>query len=234
MVLINIIQKYIIYINAQFKVPRGTKERKNKVINFLKNHSYSAVRLFVTQIVISVFGLALVIATGQNHTLQIIVSCAAVAFYLFLIYAAMWDIGSKDCINIETGKVEKRPLTGLFISLFANIPNFILAILITIGMLFADGGAISKLGATTSSIALWVQGMYVGLMTIDVGGAPLNSYFWMYFVIIIPAVGIATLAYFLGSKGIHATRILIADTPEEAEIKREKKRARKKKRDEEN
>lgn len=203
------------------------------MLNFLKNHSYSAVRLFVTQIVISIFGLALVIATGQNNTLQIIVSCAAIVFYLFLIYAAMWDIGSKDCINIDTGKIERHPYKGFFIALLANIPNFLLALLITVGVLFADGGVISNIGATSSSIALWIQGMYTGVLTIDVAGAPLNSYFWMYYVIMLPSIGIATLAYFLGSKGIHATRILIPENPEEAEIKREKKRARKRNKDRE-
>ena len=65
---------------------------------FMQKHSYNAVRLFVNQIAISIFGLVLAIACGkvENSTLKIVTSVGAIVFYLFLTYAAMWEVGSKD------------------------------------------------------------------------------------------------------------------------------------------
>ncbi len=198
------------------------------MVEFLKKYSYSSVGLFVKQIAISIFGLVLAIACAKiGKTMQIVSSCAAIVFYLFLIYAAMWEVGSKDKFGIEYGKFEGKPLTGLYIGLIANIPNFLLAAVITFCMIGAEGGIISMIGAGASAGALLIEGMYTGLLSVHVGGAPLNSMWFMYFLIPLPAVGISTLAYYLGTKGAHFTKILIAENPEDAEVKREKKRAKK-------
>ncbi len=195
---------------------------------FWKKYSYAAVSLFVKQIAISIFGLVLAIACAQiSDAAKIVSSVCAILFYLFLIYAAMWELGSKDRFGIEHGKFKGKSLTGLYIGLLANIPNFLLAILASLGFLIADGGIISKLGALSASASLFLEGMYTGLLSASVGGAQLNSMWFMYFMIPLPAIGVSALAYWLGTKGAHFTRILIADTPEDAEIKREKKKAKK-------
>ncbi len=194
----------------------------------LKKYSYTAVSLFVKQIAISIFGLVLAIACAKiGETMQIVSSCAAIVFYLFLIYAAMWELGSKDKFGIDYGKFEGKPLTGLYIGLIANIPNFLLAILASLGFFLADGGTFSTIGALSSSAALFLEGMYTGLLTINIGDAPLNSIWLTYFIIPLPAIGISTLAYFFGTKGYHVTKILIAENPEDAEVRRDKKRAKK-------
>ena len=71
------------------------------------------------------------------------------------------------------------------------------------------------------------QGMYSGILAIDVGGAPLNTYFFVYFLIPLPAILICTLSYFFGIKNYHFTKLLISETPDEAEIRREKKKRNK-------
>ncbi len=197
------------------------------MIEFLKKHSYSAVGLFVKQIAISIFGLVLAIACHQiSETAKVISSICAIIFYLFLVYAAIWEVGSKDKFGIEYGKVESKPLTGLYIALIAAIPNFLLAVLVTLGMLFAEGGFFTAMGALASSSALFIEGMYTGLLSVNVGAAPLNSYWFMYFIIPLPAIGVSALAYIFGTKGIHFTKILISENPEDAEIKRQKKKAK--------
>lgn len=200
--------------------------------DFLKKHSYNFIRMFVNQFAIAIFGLVLAIAAGmsENQTLQIITSVGAIVFYLFLIYSTGWDIGIREHDPVEAGRAKFKPLTGLYISLVANAPNFILAVLITLSMLI-ENGILSKIGAFASMIAHFIQGMYTGVMTIKLNGEPLNSYWWIYFLIIVPALLVSTLSYFFGVKGWHLTNILIPETPEEAEKRREAKKKKKHKED---
>lgn len=71
---------------------------------------------------------------------------------------------------------------------------------------------------------LFVEGMYTGIMSvIKIGGVPLNNIWWAYFIITVPIMIVSTVAYILGRKNVHFTKILLPMTPEELEIKREKK-----------
>ena len=197
---------------------------------FLQKHSYSAVRLFVNQIAISIFGLVLAIACGKvkDETLTVVASVGAILFYLFLLYAAMWEVGSKEKIAIESGRLKALPLTGLYIALVANSLNIILAVIITVSSFAPEGGTLHAVGAISSVIALFVEGMYTGLLSIDLGGLPLNDYWVSYFIIILPSLTVSTLAYWFGVKGYHFSKILIPENPEDAEVRREKKNARNK------
>lgn len=196
---------------------------------FMQKHSYNAVRLFVNQIAISIFGLVLAIACGkvENSPLQIITSVGAIVFYLFLIYAAMWEVGSKDQFGVENGTKKNAPLSGLYVALIANSLNLLLAIVILICSFAAEGGALHAAGAMAKVISLFIEGMYTGLLSLDLGGMPLNNYWLSYFVIIIPSLLTSAIAYWCGLKGYHLTKILIPENPEDAEIRREKKKARK-------
>jgi len=194
---------------------------------FMKKYSYSAVKLFVNQIAISIFGLVLVIACARiGKPMQIVSSCGAVLFYLFLIYTSMWEVGSKDKFGIEYGKFEENKFVGLYVGLLANSLNFLLAIFVTVGFLFGNGGVLSDFGGLCSSIAIFIEGMYSGLLTIYIGDAPLNSFWFSYFIITIPAIAVSAIAYYLGTRGINFMKIMIPETPEEAEIRKEKKKTR--------
>lgn len=197
---------------------------------FFRKYSYSAVGLFVKQIAISIFGLVLAIACGrvENETLKIIASVGSIIFYLFLLYAAMWETGSKDRFGINHDKFAENPLTGLYISLIANSLNILLAVLIAVCNFATEGTVLYTVRALCSVIALFIEGMYTGLLSVHVGGAPLNDYWLSYFVIIIPSIVVSALAYYFGIKDYHFSKILIAENPEESEIKREKKKARNK------
>ena len=195
----------------------------------MKKYSYSAVKLFVSQIAISIFGLVLAIACARiGKTMQVVSSFGAVIFYLFLIYTSMWEVGSKDKFGIEYGKFEASPLTGLYIGLLANSLNFLLALIITVCHAFPDGGALSAVGGVAGSIAIFIEGMYSGILTLKIGELPLNSFGISYFIITIPAIAASAIAYYCGIKGYHFTKLMVPENPEEAEIKREKKLARNK------
>ena len=172
------------------------------MISFLKKGSYDLVSMFVTQLAISIFGMALALATAANHTtLQTCTSIFAIFFYLFLIYTKIWELGYKDSRAFESGDQNCSRLEGLYMGLAASTVNFILAILITIGMSFPTSEICGSIGAVAKVTALLTEGMYTGLLAIKVGGVSLNSMWFMYFIIMIPLIVTSTLAYFAGSKG---------------------------------
>jgi len=192
--------------------------------DFLKKHSYDMVKMFLNQFAVAIFGLVLALATGmaENSTLQIISSVASIVFYMFLLYAMTFELGTKDKTSVDYGRTPPKPLTGLYISLCANSINFLLAILITVG--YVSGSQfLSNLGGGAAVAALLLEGMYTGLLAVNIGGVPLNSLVWPFFAIIVPALLISTVGYYFGLKGWHITKMLIPKNAEEIEQAREKK-----------
>ena len=128
---------------------KGRGER-NISMKFLKQNSYDIVKLFVNQIGIAIFSMALYtaisIAVTDNDRitsgLQIFISIAATLFYFSLLYVTTWENGAKDAIRIESGKMDPMPHKGLLLAVFANVPNFLLCGLAVIFMsAFIAGGA---------------------------------------------------------------------------------------------
>ncbi len=171
---------------------------------FFNKYSYDTIRMFVNQFAISIFGSLLAMATSfsGNSTLTFFVSCFAIAFYLFLIYTMTWEVGAKDKISVDAGKKPYKPMTGLYMALLANIPNFIIAIVYTIAYPFMSTAAWAGNTAAFASIAsLIIQGMYRGIiMTVKIAGTPLMNIWWTYFLIIVPSLFISWLSYFLGHR----------------------------------
>lgn len=180
------------------------------MLTFLKERSYDIIaKMLVTQIAIAVFGIALAIATGskstsenpeivQPATMQIVTSTAAIAFYLFLIFIALWEIGAKDAGKFQRGEPGVSRLTGFYMALVASLPNFLVAICVTLGTFLSDISFFSSLGGIAATIGLLIEGMYTGLLAIRIGGTPLNSMWFMWFVIMLPMILTATLGYIAG------------------------------------
>ena len=167
---------------------------------FIKERSYEIVKLFINQIVLSVFGTALTLAAaGENRTgLRVGSSVFAILFYLFIIYFMMWELGAKDSHKIERRDRGHSLAAGLFMGLIASSLNFLLAILIMLGSListtfFGNMGAVAKL------ISLLTEGMYTGVLSIPVNGAPLNNLWFIYFLLPVPLLRTSGLAYLAGA-----------------------------------
>lgn len=172
---------------------------------FIKEYSYDAVKMLVTQCAISIFGLVLVLACGlaENYTLRTICSVGAILFYMFLIYTMVWEMGAKDKISVEYGHKKAMPLKGLYISLMANVINFILAIGILLGLCLSDVSFFSTLGGICKSIDIFIQGMFSGVLAIQVKPElPLNSLAFVYFLTPLPAMLSSLLGYWFGTKNI--------------------------------
>ena len=201
-----------------------------------KKYSYLMVKLFVTQCIISLLGFILALSSLQIgiQAITIALSVFSIGFYMFLIYITTWECGSKDMPAIEAGRTKRSVFTGLVIGLGASIPNFVLAIIYATTLPFATADSLHPVEALSTvcgislSVVNFINGMYSSLMSlIKIGGTAINQFWWTYFLLPIPAIIITTIAYMLGSKEIHFTKLLLPLTPEDMEIKREKKNQRK-------
>lgn len=195
---------------------------------FFSRYSYTIVKMFLYQFAISLFGSTLAMATTSsgNSTLTIVVSICAAAFYLFLLYVMVWEIGAQDKISVDVGKKEYKPFTGLILSLIANIPNFIIAILFAVGYpsMAAGGEWGSNICAVMKLLLFILEGMYLGIVTaikMDVAGVvqQLNNLWWPYFLMPLPAIITCSVAYFLGHKNIHFTSVVLYQEPKQKKKK---------------
>ncbi len=202
---------------------------KMKFKEFWKLYSYRAVKIFVAQLAISLFGQMLAFATGNNEKLswlQLASSVLAVGLFLFIIYGDIWKTGSEDKIRVEGGRMTRRPATGFLIALLANIPNILNAVIITISIEFAKGGILSTIGAGAAWLQLFLQGSWTGILALKLGDAPLNSYWWVHFAILLPSFVVCGIAYIMGLGEKHLTNVFMPQTPEEIEIERMRKKGK--------
>ena len=166
-----------------------------KMKKFFHDYSYSIVKMFVNQFAIAIFGLSLFTATTLVKyvpALSLVTSIGSIIFYLFLIYILTWEIGAKDRISVDVGKKPYRPHTGLLLSLIANIPNLLLAILCTI---------LEQL----RPISLLLNAMYWGMIKFF----SISNFAITYYLMIVPALVTCWVAYIMGFKNIR----LVAKPP---------------------
>ncbi len=170
---------------------------------FFVRYGYAAVHLFVVQVVIGLFGLMLALAAGmaKNITLRTVSSVFAIVFFLFLEFSAAWRVGSEDKISVEKGSIKKNLLVPVKIWLLSSSVNFLLALLITLGILFPD--AFSGLGAVAVVIKGFTEGMYTGVIALSVGGVQLNTLWYVHFLTSLPALLAIFTAYVCGLKNIN-------------------------------
>lgn len=208
------------------------------MLKFIKGNSKIILRLLLSQIGMTIFGLMIsmtmaAIETAKNdgkpvgpgnHVWLLWASVFAVLFYLFICYAALFDEGQRDKIRIEAGRMPYKPAKGFFIALCAAAPNFIFALLVVItGFLGSESGPFAFAWAGGASgilklVALLFQGMYWGIMLqlsrADVVAA-IQPY-W-YILITLPLLATGLLGYFAGLKDASLKNaIKKAFTPEQS------------------
>lgn len=178
---------------------------------FLKKYSYTAVKLFLNQFAIALFGVGLAFASegAGNKTLLMVTSIGAILFYLFLQYAVMWEVGAKDGISAVARGQRRGIWRGFVIGGLANSFNLLCAFFILPGAFAASDSGWGVLSSAFQFIARMVQGMYMGVMTVPFRGLQLHDFAWVYFVITVPAILVCGVAYIIGNYNLHATNILI-------------------------
>lgn len=137
----------------------------------IKRHSYDIVKLYIDQIGITVFSFILITALGSvsdSAALQIGLSTFTTLFFGVILYTTAWDLGAKDKLSLDSGRAEYHPLKGLALSLFANLPNFILAGGAAICFLLSFTGvdAFYSIGAVLLTIAKFTMAIYLGIINV--------------------------------------------------------------------
>lgn len=183
-------------------------------MNFFKEHTFDMVKLFLNQIGVTVFATVLTIATRANPSLLFWSSVLSLGLYLFLQYCLCWEVGARDKIKIDGGRMEEMSGKGLLLALGANIFNILLSLLIGLGFLI-DTKWSESVAAVCNVFLRLFNGMYQGFIKI-IGDAvnkteSVNSIYeslspevtwWWFLVAIIPVILVCGLGYLLGSKNI--------------------------------
>ena len=93
-----------------------------------------------------------------------------------------------------------------------------------LGNLLCDVPFFSGLGGFAGTAVHILEGMYTGLLANHVGGNPLNSYWFVYFLLPLPAILISGISYLLGLKDIKFTGLFNVQYPESDREPKRKKR----------
>ena len=154
------------------------------------------------------FGVMLVLAASaaqsQRTWLTLFASTFATIFYLFLIHTVLWEKGGQDRIRVDAGRAERKPLTGLLVTLCANIPNILIGVLDIATRLMMDPAQPDRLPGKINSVMralclLW-EGMYAGFISYAHSIIPNHPYLLSLarLLIVIPALVVGGTAYYLG------------------------------------
>ena len=172
-------------------------------MDFFKKYSYTAIKLFLNQFAISLFGVALafVCIKGQRDQLLVITSVFSILFYLFLQYAVIWEVGAKDGISAIARGTSRGLGRGFLIALLTNSVNLLCALIVLTEYLGAKGLG----GLARGIILIGTEGMYMGVLKqVPTALLPL-----MFFLITIPSFIVIGVGYIIGNYNLHATNILI-------------------------
>ena len=190
-------------------------------MGFLKKNFHDVLRLYINQIGITIFAMMLYTASGIPEDgvlvsqLRTLVSVFSMLFYFALLYYVSWEYGAKDKIRIDSGREERTPLKGLFMSCFANVPNFLFGILSIVLCIvtISQGTSVQGFFGVVFALTMAHASMYMGVIQTLVYGfnlpdpevLDLKKYLIMtilFTVMPLLSVGITHLAYYLGSREI--------------------------------
>ena len=193
-------------------------------MKFLKENSYDIVKLYINQIGIAIFSMALYSAIEialpsdfrWGTELEAIISALAILFYCSLIYVATWEFGAKDRIKIDGGRMTRKPYKGLLIGTLANVPNFILTgiALICMGIFFASGAEGFKAVFSILNLLFGLlESMYLGIIIAVFPLAEANAdwiHFYRtiaYFAMPLIPIAVSHLGYALGERNFRIASI---------------------------
>lgn len=121
------------------------------------------VKLFLNQIAITLFATMVSIATFSDRKILLAISIFSILFFLYLNYTTLWEIGSKDQIRVDGGRLKGNKARGLWLSLGANIPNILLALLTGIGAIINTAFS-QSMSMICDILSRFLNNMYFGTL----------------------------------------------------------------------
>ena len=188
--------------------PRGRNGEIMNIKKFFSNYSYHCVKIFVDQIAIAVFGLALAITTAKANStndpnqiqpMTVAVSVGAVIFFLVMAGQIAFRCGVEDREKISLGRFPKNNYTGFLMGIIANIPNLVLAVVYAVFRLFEATGGIAAFANLAMKL---IYGEYLGILSIPISGTKLGMMPLSFFLITLPSIIACGFAYYLAVNGI--------------------------------
>ena len=160
-------------------------------MKLIKDNSYDIVKLVINQIGISIFSLVLYTSlgfVGENSAelafgLRTAFSVFSVFFYWALLYTSTWEMGAKDKIRIEGGKLEDVKGKGAILGFVANLPNITLAVLAILScILYVTTGAevFNTAFLIVNLILRLFAAMYIGIASFAC--EPLSADFGLFYL----------------------------------------------------
>ncbi len=159
-------------------------------------------KLLTTRLALAVFSIVcisplLVMDTQNNEstvkTILLLASFAVFAFYYFLIHSQLWNVGAKNKISADGGRMKLNPLAGLYMGLLASAPSFVLNILNIFTSFYKDYAGYKSLHQVTAVLELFWDAPAIGLFYVTETPVAYIA------ASVLPAL-FAGLAYFLGTK----------------------------------
>lgn len=175
---------------------------------FFNSYSYHCVKIFVDQLAIAIFGLALAISIGSTQSTAdpnqiqpwtVVASVCSVIFFLVMIGQIAFKTGVEDREKIQLGRFPKNNYTGFLMGLVANIPNLVLAVMYAVFGLFEATGGIAAFANLAMKL---IYGEYLGILSIPINGTKLGMMPLSFFIITIPAIITCGVTYYFAVNGI--------------------------------
>jgi hypothetical protein len=165
-----------------------------KIKNFFVDYNGTIGRIFINHIAMSIFGLLTGLgAYGVHPLLYWGAMLLGIGMYMFLLYMIMWELGSKESVEVEYGRMEKSNFKGLIISLVNN-SLFILAGLVSVILsFFASTRGVA--GSIALPLQVFVHSIYLPLFT------TFSGFFPMLLIVLIPELVVSALSYWAGVSG---------------------------------
>lgn len=178
-------------------------------MTWFKTNSYTITKMILNQFGIMLLGIIMVnILTVDMPVWRLLASLYATLFYMYLLYVMTWEQGAKDRIRADGGFMVIDRLTGLKLSLCANLPNFLIALLLLVGFLFGAALTVQPWAQGMFGIAhvlgiCW-ESMYTGFINAVLDPQTTSSmdpgYVVAYLLTPLPALLASTLGYLMGSE----------------------------------
>ena len=140
---------------------------------FFKENSYDVVRLYVNQFGITIFSLILYFSASivadeaWRLTIYFLISIFSTLFFYALIYYTAWEFGGKDRIRIDAGRMEYNKYKGLYLGLFAAVPNLFFSVLSILGKglyMITGAGIFDVFFAIPNVLLRFTSAMYMGAL----------------------------------------------------------------------
>ena len=179
----------------------------------IKNNTSLIMRLVVTHMAMSIFGLLmgilgayvyekgtvrneqLVIVKEGSNALTYIVGAVVIITYIMILYVNFWELGAADKIKIDGGREQLCLTKGLLISLVANSPTIVFGIFATLNAYVPNG-----FFGSMEMAQIYYNSMYSCL--ISGYGLDLAVKFPpIYTLLAVPALVTSLVSYILGVKG---------------------------------